>query len=46
MGFGRASKEQVSKTVASILKIQALGFDESDAAAAALAHIFTHKDLV
>ncbi len=46
VGFGRASKEQVSKTVASILKIQALGFDESDAAAAALAHIFTHKDLV
>lgn len=46
VGFGRASKEQVSKTVAAILKIQALGFDESDAAAAALAHIFTHKELV
>lgn len=46
VGFGRASKEQVSKTVASILKIPALGFDESDAAAAALAHIFTHKDFV
>ena len=44
VGFGRASKEQVSKTVAGILKIEPLGFDESDAAAAALAHIFTYKD--
>ena len=44
VGFGRASKEQVSKTVAAILGIKPLGFDESDAAAAALAHIFTYKD--
>lgn len=46
VGFGRASKEQVSRTVASILNIAPLGFDESDAAAAALAHIFTHKEMV
>ncbi|MBO7521837.1 MAG: crossover junction endodeoxyribonuclease RuvC [Opitutales bacterium] len=44
VGFGRASKEQVSRTVAAILRIKPLGFDESDAAAAALAHIFTYKD--
>lgn len=46
VGFGRASKEQVSRTVASILGIEPLGFDESDAAAAALAHIFTHKEYI
>ncbi len=43
VGFGRASKEQVSKTVAGILHAAAMGFDESDAAAAALTHIYTHK---
>lgn len=43
VGFGRASKEQVAKTVASILRIEPLPFDESDAAATALAHIFTFK---
>ncbi len=44
VGFGRASKEQVAKTVAGILHAQkAMGFDESDAAAAALTHIYTHK---
>lgn len=46
VGFGRASKEQVSRTVASILRINPLGFDESDAAAAALAHIFTYKEFI
>ncbi len=46
VGFGRASKEQVSKTVAAILGIEALAFDEADAAATALAHIFTYKELV
>ena len=46
VGFGRASKEQVAKTVAAILRIDALPFDEADAAATALAHIFTYKELV
>ncbi len=43
-GFGRASKEQVAKTVAQILKIPFnFSLDEGDAAAAALCHAFTHK---
>lgn len=46
VGFGRASKEQIIKTVASILQISPLTSDESDAAAAALTHIFTYKDLI
>lgn len=43
-GFGRASKEQVAKMVAQILKIPFnFSLDEGDAAAAALCHAFTHK---
>lgn len=43
-GFGRASKEQLAKTVAQILKIPFnFSLDEGDAAAAALCHAFTHK---
>ena len=43
-GFGKASKEQVAKTVAQILKIPFnFSLDEGDAAAAALCHAFTHK---
>lgn len=43
-GFGRASKEQLSKTVANILKIPFnFSLDEGDAAAAALCHAFTYK---
>lgn len=42
VGFGRASKEQVSRTVQSMLRLEAcLGADESDAAAAAICHAFT-----
>lgn len=44
VGFGRASKEQVIKTVAALLKAdKAMSSDESDAAAVALTHIYTHK---
>lgn len=43
-GFGRASKEQLAKTVAHILKIPFnFSLDEGDAAAAALCHAFTQK---
>lgn len=44
-GYGRASKEQISRMVRAILKIddQSMGFDETDAAAAALCHAFTDK---
>ncbi|MCH6258510.1 crossover junction endodeoxyribonuclease RuvC [Puniceicoccaceae bacterium K14] len=44
VGAGRASKEQVARTVKSLLGHGALlGFDESDAAAVAFTHAFTHK---
>lgn len=42
VGFGRASKEQVARTVQQMLRLpHALSFDESDAVAAALCHAFT-----
>lgn len=42
VGHGRASKEQVAKTVRGLLGHGAmLGFDESDAAAVAITHAFT-----
>lgn len=44
VGFGRASKEQMSKMVKVHLKLQsALPFDESDAAGVALCHAFTWR---
>ncbi|TVR52242.1 MAG: crossover junction endodeoxyribonuclease RuvC [Puniceicoccaceae bacterium] len=44
VGFGRASKEQVARTVMGLLAHgRELGFDEADAAAVALCHIFTHR---
>lgn len=43
-GYGRASKEQVSKMVQALLKTKLeIGFDETDAAAAALCHSFTAR---
>ena len=45
VGFGRASKEQVAKTVRVFLANQELLiFDEADAAAAALCHAMTWRD--
>ncbi len=43
VGFGRASKEQVSRTMSSLVDgaPKPFPFDEADAAAAALAHAFT-----
>lgn len=42
VGIGRASKEQVAKTVRSLMGHgELLGFDESDAAAVAITHAFT-----
>ncbi len=44
IGYGRASKEQIVKSIASIIKdAPVLPNDEADACGAALAHIFTHK---
>ena len=43
IGYGRASKEQVAKSVAAIVGCPVLPPDEADASAAALTHIFTHK---
>ncbi len=44
IGYGRASKEQVAKSVAAIVaNAGVLPSDEADAAGAAIAHIFTHK---
>lgn len=44
IGYGRASKEQIVKSIASIVKgAPELPNDEADACGAALAHIFTHK---
>ena len=43
VGVGRASKEQVARTVMSLAGLGvALEYDESDAAAVALCHAFTH----
>ena len=42
VGVGRASKEQVAKTVAGLMGIsEVLEYDQSDAAAVALCHAFT-----
>lgn len=42
VGFGRASKEQMSKTLAQILRLeQPLPFDQSDALGLALCHVLT-----
>lgn len=44
IGYGRASKEQVARSVAAIVSgAPVLPSDEADAAGAAIAHIFTHK---
>lgn len=44
IGYGRASKEQVGRSVMAFLQMQnILPPDESDASAAAITHIFTHK---
>ena len=44
IGYGRASKEQVARSVAAIVGgSPVLPSDEADAAGAAIAHIFTHK---
>jgi len=42
VGFGRASKEQLARTMAQMLQLpEPLPYDESDAAATALCHAFT-----
>lgn len=44
IGYGRASKEQIVRSVASIVRgAPLLSNDEADACGAAIAHIFTHK---
>ena len=44
IGYGRASKEQVGRSVMALLNMgETLPPDESDAGAAAITHIFTHK---
>lgn len=44
-GFGRASKEQVANQVKGLLNLaDALGFDESDAAAVAICHALTQRN--
>jgi crossover junction endodeoxyribonuclease RuvC len=45
VGFGRASKEQVAKTVrAHLNSTELLDFDEADATAVALCHAMTWRD--
>ena len=45
VGYGRASKEQVSRQVTGLLGLPAdLPFDEADAAAVAFCHAFTVRD--
>ena len=45
VGKGRASKEQVAKTVENLLSVEFHeSYDESDAAAVALCHAFTWRD--
>lgn len=44
IGYGRASKDQIVKSIAAIVKdAPILPNDEADACGAALAHIYTHK---
>jgi crossover junction endodeoxyribonuclease RuvC len=44
-GIGRASKEQIRRTICNILNIKhAISYDESDAIAIALCHAWTKKD--
>ncbi len=44
VGYGRASKSQVAKTVKSLLRrSENIAFDEADAAAVALCHAMTHR---
>ena len=44
VGVGRASKEQVAKTMRSLLGLsEVLSFDEADAAAVAMCHAFTYR---
>ena len=44
IGYGRASKEQIARSVAALVSnAPVLPSDEADAAGAALTHIFTHK---
>ncbi|MDR1891363.1 MAG: crossover junction endodeoxyribonuclease RuvC [Puniceicoccales bacterium] len=44
VGIGRASKEQIKRTVCNILKIEpAISYDESDAIAVAFCHAWTSK---
>ncbi len=43
IGYGRASKEQVARSVAILTNSSILPSDEADASAAALTHIFTYK---
>jgi crossover junction endodeoxyribonuclease RuvC len=44
VGYGRASKEQVARTVGQLLGIKAeLTFDEADAASVALCHALTYR---
>lgn len=43
VGFGRASKEQVTRQVSSLLQLEEiLPFDEADATAVAICHALTH----
>lgn len=45
VGFGRASKEQVARTLAQLLKLESLpSLDETDAAGVALCHALTWRD--
>lgn len=45
VGFGRASKEQVSGILSHLLKTpEALSLDETDAAGAAVCHAFTYRE--
>ena len=43
IGYGRASKEQVAKSVSMLAKCPILPLDEADATATAITHIFTYK---
>ena len=45
MGTGKASKEQMARTVMALLgHAKALAFDEADAAGVALCHAFTWRE--
>jgi crossover junction endodeoxyribonuclease RuvC len=46
VGFGRASKEQLARTVANMVGLKdPLPLDEADAAGTALCHVLTHKEV-